>query len=44
MEGAELMENKLIYIAEDEKNIRNLISSFLVTEGYEVGAFEWGII
>ncbi|MCL1949910.1 MAG: response regulator transcription factor [Turicibacter sp.] len=36
------MENKLIYIAEDEKNIRNLISSFLVTEGYEVGAFETG--
>jgi len=34
--------NKLIYIAEDEKNIRHLISSFLEKEGYIVKAFETG--
>ena len=34
--------NKLIYIAEDEKNIRHLISSFLEKEGYHVNAFETG--
>jgi len=33
---------KLIYVAEDEKNIRNLIKSFLEKEGYEVQAFENG--
>jgi len=34
--------NKLIYIAEDEKNIRHLIRSFLEKEGYTVKAFENG--
>lgn len=36
------MSAKLIYIAEDEKNIRNLIVSFLKKENYEVVAFETG--
>jgi len=36
------MDAKLIYIAEDEKNIRNLIESFLKKEGYHVLAFETG--
>jgi len=34
--------SKLIYIAEDEKNIRRLIQSFLEKEGYTVRAFENG--
>ena len=34
--------SKLIYIAEDEKNIRHLIKSFLEKEGYTVQAFENG--
>ncbi|MCL2377509.1 MAG: response regulator transcription factor [Defluviitaleaceae bacterium] len=34
--------NKLIYIAEDEKNIRHLIQSFLTKDGYHVEAFENG--
>ena len=34
--------SKLIYIADDEKNIRHLIRSFLVKEGYQVNAFETG--
>jgi len=34
--------SKLIYIAEDEKNIRHLIRSFLEKEGYFVKAFENG--
>ena len=34
--------NKLIYIAEDEANIRNPIKSFLEKEGYTVIAFENG--
>ena len=34
--------SKLIYIAEDEKNIRHLIRSFLVKDGYYVKAFENG--
>jgi len=34
--------SKLIYIADDEKNIRHLIHSFLVKEGYQVEAFETG--
>jgi len=34
--------SKLIYIAEDEKNIRHLIRSFLEKEGYKVEAFENG--
>ena len=33
---------KLIYIAEDEKNIRHLIQSFLTKEGYLVQAFDNG--
>ena len=33
---------KRIYIAEDEKNIRHLIRSFLEKEGYAVKAFETG--
>ncbi|MCL2610173.1 MAG: response regulator transcription factor [Defluviitaleaceae bacterium] len=33
---------KLIYIADDEKNIRNLIASFLIKEGYEICQFENG--
>jgi len=33
---------KLIYIAEDEKNIRHLIQTFLEKEGYAVRAFENG--
>ena len=36
------MTPKLIYIAEDEKNIRNLIVSFLKKENYDVVAFENG--
>ena len=31
-----------IYIADDEKNIRDLIKSFLESDGYEVYAFETG--
>jgi len=31
-----------IYIADDEKNIRELIASFLTNEGYQVTAFENG--
>jgi len=34
--------SKQIYIAEDEKNIRHLIQSFLQKEGYKVTAFETG--
>ena len=34
--------SKLIYIAEDEKNIRHLIRTFLQKEGYQVRAFENG--
>ena len=34
--------SKLIYIAEDEKNIRHLIRSFLLKDGYQVRAFENG--
>lgn len=33
---------KQIYIAEDEKNIRHLVQSFLQKEGYQVTAFETG--
>lgn len=33
------MENKLIYIADDELNIRNIIQSFLKKEGYDVETF-----
>lgn len=34
--------NKLIYIADDEANIRNLIKSFLIKDGFEVTTFETG--
>ena len=34
--------SKLIYIAEDDKNIRHLIQSFLIKDGYNVKAFENG--
>ena len=34
--------SKLIYIADDEKNIRHLIRSFLEKEGYQVETFETG--
>lgn len=34
--------NHTIYIADDEKNIRDLIKSFLESDGYEVSAFETG--
>jgi DNA-binding response OmpR family regulator len=34
--------SKLIYIAEDEQNIRHLIQSFLLKEGYRVEVFENG--
>ena len=33
---------KLIYIADDEKNIRELIQHFLVKEGFETETFETG--
>ena len=33
---------KLIYIADDEKNIRNLVKAFLEKEGYKVESFENG--
>ncbi|MCL2357304.1 MAG: response regulator transcription factor [Defluviitaleaceae bacterium] len=33
---------KLIYIADDEVNIRNLVKAFLEKEGYRVEAFETG--
>ena len=31
-----------IYIADDEKNIRELLKNFLQSDGYEVSAFENG--
>ena len=34
--------SKLIYAADDELNIRQLIQSFLEEEGYEVETFETG--
>ncbi len=36
------MDKKLIYIADDEANICNIIKSFLVNDGYEVEAFNDG--
>jgi len=36
------MDKKLIYIADDEVNICNIIKSFLVKEGYEVETFSDG--
>lgn len=37
------MAGKLIYIADDERNIRELIKTFLEKEGYEVRAFADGL-
>jgi len=37
-----IKDTKRIYIADDEKNIRELIQSFLKNAGYEVTAFESG--
>ncbi|AOT70675.1 response regulator transcription factor [Geosporobacter ferrireducens] len=37
------MEKKLIYIADDEVNICNIIKSFLVREGFEVETFNDGL-
>jgi DNA-binding response OmpR family regulator len=36
------MEKKLIYIADDEVNICNIIKSFLLNEGFEVETFKDG--
>jgi two-component system, OmpR family, response regulator len=36
------MDKKLIYIADDEINIRNIIKSFLIKEGFEVETFNDG--
>lgn len=36
------MDKKLIYIADDEVNILNIIKSFLIKEGYEVETFNNG--
>jgi len=38
-EVGQYMDKKLIYIADDEINICNIIKSFLVKEGYEVETF-----
>ena len=37
------MSHKLIYMADDERNIRELIKTFLEREGYEVTAFADGL-
>lgn len=37
-----IIMNKLIYVADDEQNIRELIKSFLEEEGFEVRLFENG--
>lgn len=36
------MTSRLIYVADDEENIRNLVSSFLKKEGFRVRTFENG--
>ena len=36
------MKNKLIYVVDDEKKIRDLISSYLMKDGFDVQAFEDG--
>lgn len=36
------MKTKLIYVVDDEKNIRDLISTYLQKEGYEVQVFQDG--
>jgi Response regulators consisting of a CheY-like receiver domain and a winged-helix DNA-binding domain len=40
--GIQIMSKNLIYIADDEVNICNIIKSFLEKEGYEVEAFHDG--
>jgi len=42
MEGRDGKMKKTIYIADDEKNIRELISLFLINEGFEVETFSSG--
>ncbi|HEX9060101.1 MAG TPA: response regulator transcription factor [Clostridia bacterium] len=37
-----MKKNKLIYVVDDEKHIRDLISSYLKKEGYEVQTFQDG--
>lgn len=37
------MRNKLIYVVDDEQNIRDLIISYLIKEGYEVEGFADGM-
>lgn len=37
-----MTETKMIYVADDEKNIRDAIKTFLESEGYAVRAFENG--
>lgn len=34
--------DKLIYLADDEKSIRDIITTFLQSEGYGINAFENG--
>ena len=34
--------SKMIYIVDDEKNIRDLIATFLIQEGFEVKTFTNG--
>ena len=36
------MDKKLIYIADDETNIRNIIKSFLIKEGFDIETFDDG--
>ncbi|MDP4092911.1 MAG: response regulator, partial [Bacillota bacterium] len=36
------MDKKLIYIADDETNICNIIKSFLIKEGFDAEAFNDG--
>lgn len=40
--GVIILDKKLIYIADDETNIRNIIKSFLVKEGFDVETFDDG--
>jgi DNA-binding response OmpR family regulator len=42
LQGGRYKVNELIYIADDETNIRDVVKSFLESEGYRVSAFEDG--
>ena len=42
IEVSNFMDKKLIYIADDEVNICNIIKSFLIKEGYDVETFNDG--